>query len=755
MKLNKCLVIISVKWPVIGDWIPIIVNGQPVYRNGQPAVDDGRPVTNNIQDVSGDGIPVYYDGQPAHDGEQPAHDGGQPAHDGGQPAHDGGQPAHDGGQPAHDGGQPAHDGGQPAHDGGQPAHDGGQPAHDGGQPAHDGGQPAHDGGQPAHDGGQPAHDGGQPAHDGGQPAHDGGQPAHDGGQPAHDGGQPAHDGGQPAHDGGQPAHDGGQPAHDGGQPACCDGQLTKNRQPARTEGRHWHLYLGVVLLFGMAGADQTTTDVHNLSSGRMNPGDCIVHQLVHTEASPRYYFKDEMLTLSFLPQAPTDQVLSGINFTVYKNNREAILTAMVPELNSSAMGCFSNGKLSESITVEKFENLKHFEWVHIDMSIKNKSLIINGNYTVCPSTAVEEPLYMVVTVTQSRSPINLVTNCQHACPVFLNSSLAAYNKSIISVSKQVYVANTSVEAMANLSLVQCMHTCAGSTVKNITDISMNASSINSSKWEELILKNDNATHTLSIGHFEEMVKKELKEVELRLTSARSMAWTVGCDPRTNGSTWNLYKRFINQKMSDNSSSKSIWWILLIVFLVIMIFLGLSYYLLKMSNVRKQRKSGARTSVSFSALTTSENITCTETPSSSGCSPSTQVPERRPPLPSPPGCSPLAEVPQRRPPQPSPLECSPPRPPGAEVPQRRPPQPPPITATLDSEYAEIIEENEEEHLYSYVDLEALKKQLVEEKMTKKQKESMKNEVNRANEENEEERDTKDLSRHDSENSLYRM
>nr|XP_053654435.1 uncharacterized protein LOC128703681 [Cherax quadricarinatus] len=240
--------------------------------------------------------------------------------------------------------------------------------------------------------------------------------------------------------------------------------INGNREHIGGDGLHWHLYIGLVLFLATMTAGQTT--INTEISGK----DCLVDYVKRNEASPKYHFTDGVLLLGFLPVRPTDQVLSGINITIYKNIHEEILTVTLPDYYHLITKCYKSKNFTEQSFIGSFGSKADFDWQHFMLSVKNRSFIINGKYLMCSMTLVnDKSVYIVVTPT--RDPIYLVPNCQDACPVFRNSL------SIMNGLSSVSVANMSVEAGTNMTHIV--------TTNNGSDLLL--SSVTST-WQQLYIK---------------------------------------------------------------------------------------------------------------------------------------------------------------------------------------------------------------------------------------------------------------------------
>ncbi|XP_069940269.1 uncharacterized protein [Cherax quadricarinatus] len=482
---------------------------------------------------------------------------------------------------------------------------------------------------------------------------------------------------------------------------------------------------------------------------------CIVKHIEQNQTSAKYRFKDGELVLGFLPEKSIDQVLSGINFTIYKNLEEAILSANVQILNFSSVACYKNNKLTESSEIKKFASDKYFEWQHIHLSVSNKTLIINGTNVVCSKTLLDDKS-SYITVTPTRGPIYLVHNCHEACPVFLNSI------TVKKTSFNVSMVNTTSEKEMNMTT----HINWSNNTKN-KDTHIIPSSLDSF-WHQLHVELNHTHITLKVGDSTMNYKVDNTKVIL---TGNSVAWVVNCDPGTLKDTWKQYYSDINKDSGDISSSK---WLApsIIIILVLLLILILVLWFRKLPGKRWNKviyraSSGHICLESINSRTNPSHLSNSE--DMGGISleaapppghvltpvlPTMRLPEPLPPTvlltmrPSDP--LPPTVLPTMRPPEPLPPTV---------LPTMRPRDPLP-PAMEESKYAKLMDDNQEEHLYCYVDLEALQNELKKEKKTcknkreKGKKEYTRNKGDGGNEdENNEESNKMNLYRHDSENSLY--
>ncbi|KAG7164669.1 hypothetical protein Hamer_G005059 [Homarus americanus] len=310
---------------------------------------------------------------------------------------------------------------------------------------------------------------------------------------------------------------GGRPVRGNGRPVGCDGR------PVGCDGLRWTLQTMLLLLVIMAsitpgqGAGAITQD-----------NDCSVHH-VEKNKTLTAYFTGGKVVLGLLPMDNIDQVLSGMNFSVYKHDNTSILKFWVPLLNGGELKCSPSNSDSDSISadIHKLEKKSFFEWNNISLSIKNESLSLSfSDRVVCPSVKFQDNTAYYLTVTPTRNNIYVVLNCDEGCPIF-DDSLARYSINDHRLeTKKVFVRNTSTLAWAILSQLSGTE----------SDVEITASQINSGTWEELNMEEtEKNSAELSVGSFSKTFNfnTPTDNFDLELINSSHMEWAVGCKPTEN------------------------------------------------------------------------------------------------------------------------------------------------------------------------------------------------------------------------------
>ncbi|KAG7170588.1 hypothetical protein Hamer_G013400 [Homarus americanus] len=363
-----------------------------------------------------------------------------------------------------------------------------------------------------------------------------------------------------------------RPVRGNGQPVRGDGRPVRgDRRPVRGDGWLCRLQAGLIVLLVVMTQAQAV-DLRDDSNAK----DCRVYEVKKNHSSPKSYFRESEVVLGLLSQFKTSQILAGINITVYKNNGDVILSTRVTGINSPLICSWRDThNHEESIRIRKFRKSK-FQWQHIGLSIQNGKLVINGSYVVCPGAQVIDPgAYIVVTPT--RASVNMVINCQHACPVFLDSTPARiWNDNLMKATDSgMFLMTTSGEARVHLKLIPCLFCFIGGT-QVLEDITFNASNIDSSTWEKLhletpVVRRDNKTtfdiYIVRVGSYMKISTKALYDARLRLVDAHDVAWSVGCDPRDDQLNWRNGSRHATSHRPDASLGSCWEWLVLMIVLL--------------------------------------------------------------------------------------------------------------------------------------------------------------------------------------------
>nr|XP_053638831.1 uncharacterized protein LOC128693270 [Cherax quadricarinatus] len=327
------------------------------------------------------------------------------------------------------------------------------------------------------------------------------------------------------------------------------------------DGRHWLAYIGLMLLFSA-----TVTAAQETIDSEPGDVDCIVKYVMQNDSSPKYHFREDAFVLGFLPIEPTHQVLTGLNISLYSKHGKAILSVKLSSSNDSLMECYINDQITESSLIGYFESQIDFDWQHINISVENKRLVINGSYVMCPNTLVED-MSPFIDVTPTTAPIYLVQNCRQACPVFWNSvRIKPETKTNVSV------ANASADTHATMTHADFYN-------NDITSGSDVMVSYVSANWSQLYVEHNNTHIILQDEHLTNVFMTTNTEVTLE---GDSMTWLVNCDSGIRKHSWKEYYTSLTQEAATDMGK----WLSPVIIVLLLLILAIAI-IIRIRQLRKE------------------------------------------------------------------------------------------------------------------------------------------------------------------------